>query len=53
MKELENDRNAYGVKMTTQGYEFLKDQREARVMFCEDFVDRKWSKRMERRRKDV
>ncbi|KAK6171675.1 hypothetical protein SNE40_018117 [Patella caerulea] len=39
--------------MTDREYAFLKDQREARNMYCESFVDRKWTKTMERRRYDL
>ena len=34
-------------------WKFLEDQRSTRKMVCEDFVDRKWEKTMERRRRDV
>ncbi|KAL4236508.1 hypothetical protein ACF0H5_004894 [Mactra antiquata] len=49
-KKLED---SYGVKMTSIEFEFLNHQKESRVMYCEDFVDRKWSKTIERRKNDI
>lgn len=43
----------HGVKMTNMEWDFLKDQRGQRKMYCEDFVDQKWMKTMERRRRDM
>lgn len=43
----------HGVKMSDMEWEFLKDQRNERKMYCEDFVDQKWMKTMERRRKEL
>jgi hypothetical protein len=43
----------HGVKMTEMEWTFLEDQRKERKMYCEDFVDKKWAKTMERRRKDL
>ena len=45
--------NAWGIKMTTMEWNFLHDQRSDRKMVCEDFVDRKWVKTMERRSHDL
>jgi len=42
----------HDVKTTSVEYEFLEDQRTKRVMFCDDFVDKKWSKTVERKQKD-
>lgn len=39
--------------MTNMEWDFLKDQRGQRKMYCEDFVDQKWMKTMERRRRDM
>ncbi|CAH1261889.1 Hypp2477 [Branchiostoma lanceolatum] len=43
----------HGVTMTDMEWEFLADQRTERKMYCEDFVDRKWMKAMERRQRDM
>ena len=43
----------HGVKMTEMEWTFLEDQRSSRKMYCEDFVDRKWMKTMERRWRDM
>ena len=43
----------HGVKMSDMEWTFLKDQRTRRKMYCEDFLDRKWMKTMERRRRDL
>ena len=43
----------HGVKMTEMEWKFLDDQRSERKMYCENFVDKKWMKTMERRRKEV
>lgn len=43
----------HGVKMGDMEWDFLKDQRMDRKMYCEDFVDQKWMKTMERRKKDL
>ena len=43
----------WGIKMTTMEWDFLCDQRSDRKMVCEDFVDRKWAKTMERRSQDL
>ena len=48
-KNLENE---YGVKMSQQEWDFLEDQRNDRLMYCEQFVDRKWEKTMQRRHYD-
>ena len=34
-------------------WRFLEDQKCSRKMYCENFVDKKWEKTMERRRTDV
>ena len=39
--------------MPDQELDFLQDQRGKRKMFCENFVDRKWSETTYMRRKDV
>ncbi|XP_034016356.1 uncharacterized protein LOC117501562 [Thalassophryne amazonica] len=43
----------HGVKMSDMEWNFLSDQRAERKMYCEDFVDRKWMKTMERRQKEM
>lgn len=43
----------HGVEMSDMEWDFLKDQRIQRKMYCEDFVDRKWMKSMERRQRDI
>ena len=43
----------FGVKMTQEEFDFLHEQGGERKMFCESFVDRKWSKTTDRRRKDM
>ena len=48
-KHLENE---YGVKMSQHEWDFLEDQRNMRLMYCDNFVDRKWEKTMQRRRYD-
>ena len=41
--------------MTDKEFKFIDDQRSDRKMFCEceDYVDRKWMKSMDHRRKDL
>jgi hypothetical protein len=41
----------HDVKMGDMEWDFLKDQRMDRKMYCEDFVDQKWTKTMERRKR--
>ena len=43
----------YGVSMMEDEWEFLNDQRNNREMYCENFVDRKWQKTMDRRKYDI
>jgi len=43
----------HGVKMTAIEVDFLEDQRSSRIMYCETFIDTKWTKTMERRRQDM
>ncbi|XP_076047217.1 uncharacterized protein LOC143028732 [Oratosquilla oratoria] len=42
-----------GVKMGEMEWAFLEDQRTQKKMYCEDFVDRKGMKTMERRGRDI
>ena len=37
------------VKMTQEEFNFLQDQKGEIKMFCKSFVDRKWSKTMDRK----
>ena len=39
----------FAIKMADMEWEFLEDMRKARIGFCEDQVDRKWQKNMERK----
>ena len=43
----------HGGKMTSDEWEFLNDQSSWRKMFCENFVNRKWLKTMNRRKSDI
>lgn len=43
----------HGVKMLELEWKFLDDQRNARQMLCDDFVDQKWMKTLERRQSDM
>ena len=44
---------ATGVSMTDVEHDFLRDQCEDRLQYCDSFVDRKWKKAMERKRKEI
>ena len=41
----------YSIKMQDMEYSFLEDMRSDRIQYCEDAVDRRWKKTMERRTK--
>ena len=41
----------HGLKITDMEFKFLNDPRFDRKMFCEDFVDRKWMKTMDRKKR--
>ena len=49
-KKLEN---VHGLKMSDLEWRFLNDQRNERKMYCEDYIDKKWTKTMERRKQDI
>ena len=43
----------HGLKMNHMEWAFLEDQRNDRKMYCEDFVNRKWTKTMEHGTSDL
>ena len=43
----------YEVKMDVDGWEYLNDERGACMMFCENFVDKKWEKTVKRRQYEL
>ena len=44
--------NAYGVELMDIEWQILQDKWSERKMYCENFVDSKWEKTMERRKRD-
>ena len=40
-------------KMTKQEWDFLEDMKTNRKMYCDNFVDRKWLKTIQRKKFDL
>ena len=43
----------YEIKMDVEGWEYLNDQRGARLLFCENIVDKTWEKTVKRRQYEL